>query len=303
MDVSIIVVNYNTKDITSECINSVYEKTIGISFELILVDNASTDGSKEYFQRDNRIIYIYSEENLGFGRANNLGLTKAKGRNILFLNPDTLLINNAIKILSDYIDHNVSVGACGGNLYDSDMNPAISYKRLFPGIAEECNNLLFHIPEKIYYGKSWFHNFTSKIIKVANISGADLMIKKSVLDKVGSFSPDFFMYYEETDLCFRIHKSGYNLISLPQAKIQHLEGKSFQSSVNIKRLQFSEDGRMVFYKRNYSTNYQIIANSIYKITLCFHQIVYKILGQKIKSDSCRYKRKILSQFKYNDHTN
>lgn len=93
MDVSIIIVNYNTKALTSQCINSIYEKTQGISFEVILVDNASIDGSKEHFQSDSRVRYIYSEENLGFGRANNLGVSVASGQNILFLNPDTVLIN------------------------------------------------------------------------------------------------------------------------------------------------------------------------------------------------------------------
>lgn len=295
MDVSVIIVNYNTKDLTLQCINSIYEKTQGISYEVILVDNASVDGSIDYFQTDKRIRYIYSEENLGFGRANNLGLSVASGKNILFLNPDTVLINNAIKILADYINNFPYVGACCGNLYDSDMNPTLSFKRIFPSILDEFNNLFFHLPEKIYYGKSWYFNFSNKVIDVANISGADMMVKRSVLDKVGAFSPEFFMYYEETDLCYRIHGNGYMLVSLPYAKIQHLEGKSFQSSVNIKRLQFSEYGRMIFYKRNYSKNYRIIADYIYKFSLYLHQFVYTLLRKRNKANSCRSRRLVLSE--------
>ena len=295
MDVSIIIVNYNTKDLTSQCIDSIYEKTQGVRFEIILVDNASTDGSKEVFEKDTRITYIYSDENLGFGRANNLGLSTTQGRNILFLNPDTILINNAIKLLSDYLDEHSCVGACGANLYDIDMGHALSYKRIFPGITSELSNLFFHIPEKIFFGKSWYHNFTSSPISTAYISGADLMIKKSILDKVGPFAPEFFMYYEETDLCFRIHKAGYKLISLPHAKIQHLEGKSFQSTINHKRLQFSENGRAIFYKRNYTEGYQFIANLIYKFSLYFHQLVYTLLGERAKSKACKCKRQFLSE--------
>lgn len=293
MDVSIIIVNYNTKDLTLQCINSVYEKTHGILFEVILVDNASSDGSKELFENDDRIIYIYSKENLGFGRANNIGLKYAKGRNVLFLNPDTILISNAVKFLSFFLDENSEFGACGGNLYDAEMKPALSFKRIYPGLIDEINNLFFHIPEKLFFGKSWYHNFSSKIINAAHISGADLMIKKMVLDKIGAFSPDFFMYYEETDLCFRIHKAGYKLISLPQVNIQHLEGKSFQSSVNLKRLQLSENGRMIFYKRNYTPRYIFLANSIYIFSLYFHQLIYTLLGKNIKSETCKYKRRIL----------
>lgn len=98
MNVSIIIVNYNTLKITANYIESVFEKTKKIPFEIILVDNASTDGSKEYFEKDQRIRYYYNTENLGFGKANNEGLKYAKGRNVLFLNSDTLLINDAISI-------------------------------------------------------------------------------------------------------------------------------------------------------------------------------------------------------------
>lgn len=196
---------------TLQCINSIHEKSKDISFEIILVDNSSTDGSKELFQKDKRITYLYGFENLGFGKANNLGLKVASGRNILFLNPDTMLINNAIKILSDYLDEHLIVGACGGNLFDSEMQPALSFKRFYPGITDEINNLLFHIPEKIFYRNVWYFNNTEKDIDVAYISGADLMVRKSVIDLTGSFAPDFFMYYEETDLCFRISKAGYKI--------------------------------------------------------------------------------------------
>ena len=123
MDVSIIIINYNTLDMTRACIDSIFEKTSSLDFEVILVDNNSKDNSKDFFEKDKRIIYVYNNDNLGFGVANNVGLKFAKGRNILFLNSDTLLVNNAIKILSDYLDGNSDVGACGGNLYNKDMTP------------------------------------------------------------------------------------------------------------------------------------------------------------------------------------
>ena len=297
MDVSIIIVNYNTWELTSQCIDSIYRITEAVSFEVILVDNASVDGSRERFQNDTRIIYIYSEENLGFGRANNMGLSVAKGRNILFLNPDTLLLNNAVKILSSVLDSNTEVGVCGGNLYDAQMIPALSFKRIFPGIAEECNSLLFHVPEKLFYGRSWYHNYTSEPMDVAYVSGADLMVRKSVLDEVGAFSPEFFMYYEETDLCFRIAAAGYRIRSVPQACIQHLEGGSFQNTVNIRRLTFSENGRDVFYKRNYSPFRHKMANAICKIALAIHGIVYDLLRRPQKAAACRVRRQIISQMR------
>lgn len=93
------------------------------------------------FFYDDRIIYKYLPENLGFGRANNIGINLSKGRNVLFLNSDTVLLNNAVKILSDFLDLNLNVGACGGNLYDGCMNPAQSYRMMLPSVAWELNSL------------------------------------------------------------------------------------------------------------------------------------------------------------------
>jgi len=297
MDLSIIIVNYNTKDITSNCIDSIIENTKGISYEIILVDNSSSDGSKEYFSRNDHIKYIYSEDNLGFGRANNLALAYAKGRNIIFLNPDTLLINNALKILSDYLDNNPVVGVCGGNLFNEEMKPALSYRRIFPGILDELNNLFFRIPEKLYYYRTWSHNTTDTPLRVAHISGADLMISRVVIDNVGAFSPDFFMYYEETDLCYRICKAGYEIHSVPQACIKHLEGKSFKSVFDEKRIKASENGRFIFYSHNHSQKYHKIANIIAEITLSFHYLVYKLFGYDEAASGCRLRRNYIHKLR------
>src|SRR3712207_2177399 len=102
MDVSIIIVNYNTCQLISNCIDTIFQNTDGISFEIIVIDNASCDASKSKFENDARINYVYSYENMGFGRANNVGMMLAKGEYIFLLNSDTLLINNAIKFFYDY---------------------------------------------------------------------------------------------------------------------------------------------------------------------------------------------------------
>lgn len=225
-DVSVIIVNYNTREMTSECIDSVFKKTTGVFFEVILVDNASTDDSKEFFEKDGRIKYIYNEENLGFGKANNKGIEIASGRNVFFLNSDTILVNNAIKILSDYLDKNKDAGICGGNLYDMEMNPIHSYQMYYPSIKEELNELLNCIPTAIIKSDRSQFNNTGKPKEVAYITGADLMIKKNLVDEYGGFNPIFFMYFEETELCYRIKSAGYQIVSVPEAKIIHLCGKS-----------------------------------------------------------------------------
>lgn len=226
MDVSIIIVNYNTLSLTKSCIDSVFDKTEGIEVEVILVDNNSTDGSRDLFSADSRIKYIYNDTNLGFGRANNLGLSYAVGRNVLFLNSDTILINNAIKILSDYLDNNINVAGCGGNLYYEDLTPNMSFVRHYPSFIWEINALFHGIPSRLLrYDNSMF-NFSNEPCPVAYIWGADLMIRKNLLDKYGAFDEDFFMYFEETELCHRLTREGYKIMSVPQAQIIHLNGKS-----------------------------------------------------------------------------
>ena len=295
MDVSVIIVNYNTFDLIVECIKSIYEKTIGVEFEIIVVDNSSTD--KRIHQLNDtfpNIVLIALEANIGFGRANNEGIKVAIGRNILFLNSDTKLINNAIKILSNYLDSKKNVGACGGNLFNEDMMPTHSYRLLFPSIACELNDLLFRLPETLLYGKSPQHNFTNKSKNVAYITGADLMIKKSIIDEIGCFSPMFFMYYEEADLCYRIIKAGLEVISVPEAKIQHLEGKSFgNKKVNQNRINLSEKSRIIFYSKNYSKTYCIIANNIYLTNIILRIFVLNIL----RKDSDNYWKSILKGHK------
>jgi GT2 family glycosyltransferase len=232
MDVSIIIVNYNTISLLVDAVDSVFEKTEGIEYEIIVVDNNSTDNSKNIISEKygNKVIYLALPENIGFGRANNEAAKIAKGRNLFFLNPDTILLNNTVKILSDYLDNNPKAGVCGGNLYDADGNPTNSFARLMAlSIFGTINVLFGNLPEKMMYGKNINFNYTNKPLKVFYITGADLMIKKNIFNRLHGFDPDFFMYYEEVELEYRVSKAGYKVFSIPYAKIVHLEGKSFSN--------------------------------------------------------------------------
>lgn len=145
MDVSVILVNYNTLHLTKDCIDSIFEKTQGISFEIILVDNDSQDGSQKYFSEDKRIVFLESGGNIGFGRANNLGLKKATGKYIFFLNTDTLLVNNAIKCFFDYCEghsHDM-LGGIGCLLQDKEGNTIHSFAH-FPTLTSNLRDFLLH---------------------------------------------------------------------------------------------------------------------------------------------------------------
>ena len=224
MDVSIIIVNYNTKELTKNCVESIFARTSGVSYEVILVDNSSTDGSKEHFENESRIKYIYSEENLGFGRANNLGLKYVTGKYVFFLNSDTILLNNAIKEFFDWMEGQLeSIGACGSLLYDTERQPMHSYANLM-GICFFIRVFLefYHL-----VSINWLPDSNKTYpTKVGYITGADLFVRKSVIDRYGAFDPEFFMYYEETEMQYRWTKHGIEIWCIDTPKIIHLQGSS-----------------------------------------------------------------------------
>ena len=249
MDVSVIIVNYKTVPLILNCLESLRVKTAGITYEVIVVDNNSGDDFQVRIQEHfPDVLCLPLPENVGFGRANNEGLRIAKGRNILFLNPDTVLLNNAVKILSDYLDAHPMVGACGGNLYDEEMNPAHSYRMYLPSLFWEVNIFLHGFPEKVVWGRNAQFNHTDSPLKVGFVTGADMMVPYRVLKLTGSFSPKFFMYYEDPELCFRIRKNGFDVVSVPAAEIMHLEQKSFKADeINTRRLLIFETSYSLYH--------------------------------------------------------
>lgn len=271
---SIIIVNYNTKQLLIDCIDSVTKNTKSLEYEIIVVDNASTDGSKEFFEKDNRISYIYSNENNGFGKANNIGAKVAKGDYLFFLNSDTILMNNAITLLHEFIHNNKKVGIVGGNLYLNEKTPTHSYFRYFPSLLTELNNLSLGLLVKIKFGKNLYFNFTKNPIDVAFITGADLMIRKDVFDSLSGFDEDFFMYFEETDLSFRVKELGYRIVSLPTAKIIHLEGGSEKLKINtLTRYIISK--KIYYHKRNKYLLFKL------SMVLALIKCVIKLIKSKI----------------------
>lgn len=281
MDVSVIIVNYRTRDLTAACIDSLFEKTGGISFEVILVDNDSTAESREQFGRDKRIRYIAQKENLGFGRANNVGISQAEGRYVFFLNSDTLLINNAVKILADFLDSHPRAAACGANLYTRDLRPAPSFLRYRPSIYDELNQLLRDVPDRIRFGRNLDFNHSGRPMKVGYITGADLMVRQDVLQKTGGFDPRFFMYYEETELCQRMVRQGWQLYSVPQACIIHLGGASFRQDEEsmIQRERIKYESRQLYMRLSHTTTYIATARALRKLTVCT-KLLFAAKGSK-----------------------
>lgn len=289
MDVSVIIINYNTLELTENTINSVLEKTQCIEYEIILVDNMSTDGSIEYFEEKykEKITFLRNKENLGFGRANNKGIEIAKGKYIFLLNSDTLLINNAIKILFEYMERNLNVGVCGGNLYDIELSPVHSFKKELITLINEFDFFKNKIA-RVVLKKRLDFNYKDIPLEVGYITGADMFIRKKVLEQSGSFDDDFFMYFEETELTYRIKKLGYKVMSVPEAKIIHLEGKS--SIFKEKKIKMSFESK---YKYFYKTQGEKEIRLAYLIS----QIKYLIIPTKVNIRKFQINKEEYKKFK------
>ena len=255
MDVSIIFVNYKTKDLTINAINSVIEKTEDLEYEVFVVDNNSQDGSIEAIgQEFPNINIIKNSINAGFGTANNLAIKQARGKYILCLNTDTLLVNNAIKIMFDFMEkeENQQVGVCGGYLTDKDLNSIHCGGRL-PNLKEIFWKFGLKQIFKKYYSNNikMLLNSDEKDLnkKLEYITGADIFFRKSVLDKVGLFDENIFMYCEETDLCKRIKDAGYEVKFVEDAKIIHLEGQSIKQS--LQRKKWFKESQVYYFKKHH----------------------------------------------------
>ena len=270
-NVSIIYVNYHTSGLIQQSIISIIEKVKDIDYEIIIVDNNSEKNLEELFS-DNiystvRIKYIQLPENIGFGRANNEGVKHAEGKYMFLLNPDTILLNNAVKILYDFLEANPKVGACGGNLLSPDSTPAHSFRKIYPGIRWEFQEFTRHYFAHPFNKRARFYNFTPDPMKVAYISGADLMIKKDIYIASKGFPEDIFMYWDDVAICFQIEKLGYQIYSVPQARILHLESRSFDNLDKSFKTDLQEKFRIVYFKKYKDTFSTSVSNFIYHLFL------------------------------------
>jgi len=254
--VSIIIVNYNTRDLTRDCLSSIYHNTRNLCFEIIVVDNASADGSQQMIKSEfPNVILIESPDNLGFGKANNLGSTYAVGKFLLFLNSDTILLENTVKVFSDYMQqaNDSTIAVVGCNMFDGDRKKHVSYGNFPSALQEIFEYGLSKIFVKYYKsGLSVSVMDTDKQIKsVDYIVGACMFFKADLFRQFGGFDEEFFLYFEETELCFRLKKAGYKSMWNPNTSIIHYEGASGNKKelINYRIVEEFYKSKFLYYKK------------------------------------------------------
>jgi len=229
MRLSIIIINYNTPDLVHQAITSVYSFLKEFSFEIIVVDNASTKGSiKESLHFFPEVILIKSIENIGFGRANNLGFEKSTGEFVFLLNSDAYLIDElSVPLMINYLNENDDVGVVGPNFLKADGSKNYAYGNLL-GFRKMISDMgIWKIPND---SKKDYATFkvcdTNSPTEVGYLAAAGIIIKRSVIEKVGLFDPRFFLYFEDMELGWRYAQNKYSSVLMPNATIIHLGGAS-----------------------------------------------------------------------------
>lgn len=238
--VSVIIVNWNAKDYIEQCIDSILSQTYQ-NFEIILVDNASSDNSVKIVQQKYpQVKIIQNKENLGFAEANNIGINNSSGSIIALFNPDAVAEKNWLQRLIDVITHSDDVGGVAGKiLYLGDKygKDAVfcTWSKIDPFTANPTN---------------YFDN--EPISKVDYLSGAAMLVKRDILEKIGALDTDYFLYFEETDLCARMIRAGYDLIYVPTAIVWHAVSPLSNSE---KKIYYMERNRFRFAVKNFDIVY------------------------------------------------
>lgn len=260
-DVAIIIINYNTKDYVADCIKSLVIHTSGLNYEILIIDNNSSDEfDNEFISNYSNLRYMKLGRNYGFSKAVNRGISNTDSKYIFLMNPDTLLVNNSCKYFYDYMElpEAVNVWCCGGILLDEKLRIRKSYGE-YPTINQ------------IFLEQFGLNKLRSIIqlnniddlkqvsddgVEVPFIIGADMFIRRESIEKIGCFNEAFFLNYEEAEISVRANNAGYRSIILPKAKIIHYGSKSFPDKNTY--LQSLRDGELIFFKVTQSKSKFII---------------------------------------------
>ncbi|MBP1682755.1 MAG: putative glycosyltransferase [Ignavibacteriaceae bacterium] len=257
MDLSIIIVNYNVKEFLQNLLHSIEKSSSNISKEIIVIDNASDDGSVEVIkEKFPSIKLIENKINFGFGKANNQGLAIAKGKYILFINPDCIVSEDTLDKMISFFESHTECGLAGCKILNSDGTLQLACRRSFPGpwtSFTKVTGLSNLFPKSRIFAR---YNLTyldeNKTYEVDAVSGSFMMIRREVYEKVGGFDEQFFMYGEDLDLCYRIQKSGFKVFYVHTTQVIHYKGESTKKS-NLDETKLFYDAMHLFVKKHLSS--------------------------------------------------
>lgn len=264
MDVSILILNYNTRELTINALRSVYDSITSCRFEVILVDNASKDDSIPHIQAEfPQVTLILNQENVGFAIANNQAMRVAQGRYVLLLNSDTLIQSDTLETMLQFMDKHAEVGAAGCKLVLQDGSLDKACKRGFPTpsasfyYAFGISKLFPHVPRFNQYQLGY--KDPDDAYPVDCLVGAFMFVRRAAIDQVGMLDEEFFMYGEDIDWCYRIKQAGWVNYYYPKTQILHLKGASSRRKP-VKIVYEFHRAMWLFHRKHYQQRYSFIVN-------------------------------------------
>ena len=298
-DVSVIIVNWNTKQYLINCLHSVINITGGYLQDLVVVDNSSTDGSAEAVENQfPQVKLIRNKENLGFAKANNIGIRASTGLYLCLINSDVIVQDGCIEKLINFMDHHPETGLCGPRILNPDLTLQVSCRH-FPSIWNNiCQalglNKLF--PKSAFFSepfmKYWAHD---EIKNVDVLSGCFWMIRREASDEVGLLDEDFFIYGEDIDWCKRFHKAGWDVVFYPDAEVIHIGGAS-SANAPIKFYLEMQKADLQYWRKHHGRSGQVMYGMIIilrQVLRIIHGIFQYILHKsQRKTNSFKLKRSL-----------
>lgn len=290
MDLSIIIVSYNTKLVLLDCLKSIYENSGGLNFEVIVVDNASKDKTADEITKLKypNFQFLQNKENLGFSKANNVGVKKSKGKYVLFLNPDTQIRKDTFSEMLKFMDQTKDCGAatCGVELPNGRMDDA-SHRGFptpwnsfthFSGISK-----LFP-SSKIFSGYNLGNLDLDKIHEIDALAGAFMLVRREAGEEVGWWDEDYFFYGEDIDFCYMLKQKGWKVYYVPTVSILHLKGVSGGLKKVSKNITTADketkslatkarfNAMRIFYKKHYEQKYPWILTRLVYLGIFLKQL-------------------------------
>lgn len=275
MTLSIIIINYNVRTFLENALHSIKKATSGIECEIIVVDNASDDGSVEMIrEKFPDVRLITNELNIGFARANNIALKIARGKYLALINPDTIIQEDTFASLIKFLENNPEAGLVGCKILNPDGTLQLACRRSIPtpwSAFTKFTGLSSLFPKTKLFGR---YNLTyldeDKIYEVEAISGSFMFLRKAVYEQVGGLDENYFMYGEDLDWCHRIRKSGWKIFYYPETQIIHFKGESTKQS-NLNDLKLFYDAMHIFVQKN--LNKSAFLHLILHLGILVHSII------------------------------
>ncbi len=278
-DLSIIILSYNTAELLVNCINSILENTKGVDYEIIVVDNASSDNSLESVSKLGKkdiIKIVKNNDNLGFAKGNNTAKDVASGKHILFLNSDTLVHENTLKKSLDYLKSSDNIGALSVKTVLPSGELDRDARRSFPTpwvAFTHFSGLDRIFPKSKLFARYWYGYKSAEIIQdVEVIQGAFFLTKRKILDNIGWFSEEYFLDGEDIDLSWKVKKEGYRIVYYPEVYITHVK-KASKNKLKKRSTKAGVNSMEIFYKKYMWSNYPIILNWLVILGIRFVKLV------------------------------